>query len=623
MWASVLLLSLIFQVTKGGWQSVTESGTPLNLSQSVLHLSINSTSPNESVLVFIVGQENRTTLYWNEGSGEVGLVMCSASNLKLVFPAIVAGVRTCSIAYTEHQLVVYFEGIEIGLWNMDGACHAMMSNTTQTTFKLSNGSSYLLTDRCSTNHYITVNNTCQPCTPPLISDGLTMTCVPCEDCGNRGSTSSSYCDANETSHIGLGEASWAKTGSNMTVTQPCVFNNITEGLNMSRRCQSNATWSAVDYSRCTRSANSHYLEALINDTREKKAIALDLEFYTYYPGTITNEDVEMVPDIINNIISEDVALDTAKYVLWAASNMVEFTMSAQYNNRLVDSLRQLSASLDPALKGRLIVADQMAVYMQKSNETQLIISAFCQNNFQDLITGCSQHDILVIDPGRAKRWFESAQLRELDLFLIFCQNDAYYPSINMTTHADFNTSVHAGEEWKRSIPSMVVDITLIGIDNKTKIGLNFNLHSDEAIKAEHRVWKSPEGAMIMIKYTCVKYNPANSSTGAAGAWDSTGCETKYNHKEDTPQINCICDHINGSFAIIATAEVVYMPDHHLWILLSIVGVAAIGLILAVSLLLCPFKMLTIPKTSKINISFVSLLMVVAVVILLRQYFYFK
>ena len=29
--------------------------------------------------------------------------MCSASNLKLVFPAIVAGVRTCSIAYTEHQ----------------------------------------------------------------------------------------------------------------------------------------------------------------------------------------------------------------------------------------------------------------------------------------------------------------------------------------------------------------------------------------------------------------------------------------------------------------------------------------------------------------------------------------
>ena len=42
-----------------------------------------------------------------------------------------------------------------------------------------------------------------------------------------------------------------------------------------------------------------------------------------------------------------------------------------------------------------------------------------------------------------------------------------------------SASVHAGEEWKRSIPSMVVDITLIGIDNKTKIGLNFNLHSDE------------------------------------------------------------------------------------------------------------------------------------------------
>ena len=54
----------------------------------------------------ITGSDNlhpRTTLYWNEGSGEVGLVMCSASNLKLVFPAIVAGVRTCSIAYTEHQ----------------------------------------------------------------------------------------------------------------------------------------------------------------------------------------------------------------------------------------------------------------------------------------------------------------------------------------------------------------------------------------------------------------------------------------------------------------------------------------------------------------------------------------
>ena len=50
-----------------------------------------------------------------------------------------------SVLFSCSQLVVYFEGIEIGLWNMDGACHAMMSNTTQTTFKLSNGSSYLLT----------------------------------------------------------------------------------------------------------------------------------------------------------------------------------------------------------------------------------------------------------------------------------------------------------------------------------------------------------------------------------------------------------------------------------------------------------------------------------------------
>jgi len=380
----------------------------------------------------------------------------------------------------------------------------------------------------------------------------------------------------------------------------------------------------VDYSLCTRTVNSQHLEKLLNDTRSKNTIALDLEFYTYYPDTLANGDVEMVPDIINHIISEEVILDTAKFVLWAASNMVPYTMPSSYDNRMVESLKQLSESLSPDLKGQLIVADQMAVYMQKTNETQLIVKGFCQNNFQDLINGCSTEvegsELLVIDPGREKRWFESPAMKELDLFLIFCQNDAFYPSVNMTTTSDFNSSVRNGEV-KRNIPSMVVDITLKGIGNKTKIGLNFKLHTEMEIKATHRIWKDSSGDFWEIEYTCVKYSPRTN--GEVGVWESEGCETKYNHKEDAPTINCLCDRINGSFAIIATADPVYMPDHHLVILLTIVGVAAIGLILAVSLLLCPFKMLDIPKTSKINISFVSLLMVVAVVILLRQYFYYK
>eukprot|EP00116_Pleurobrachia_bachei_P002479 sb/3462741/ len=467
---------------------------------------------------------------------------------------------------------------------------------------------------------------------------------------------------------------------NVTLSIPCDFVHEydveEEGdpeRSITRVCRGNQSWSEPNTTECLHTVSSHDLEVLLHSIayEDQDVITASSELFRLInSGTTANlgpYDILMVYDIIDALlVASDGQYDVFSNIINTMSYLAKTRLCVGnpacywYKTLLEDyvfSLKNSSTLLMGDIVGKFLIELQStAGYLVSTikytgvfwtqSVSKVDIYSFCQGTFHDAINGCENDEkkfLKITD----KTFLEplSNSYRLINVSLMFFQGEAYFPTNYTVSPNQFNDTVYAESSESSDDPngttavaSMVVSVGMVGMEQTVSTTLYFRMNS-KLIYPDRNQYFNRDETTYQIVYHCATYQANNSvdhflqgsndtdfvstanklpvgTSENLGVWSIEGCTTKYDSSSSDPIVHCDCSSASQSFAVIAVIEKKFFPSYYKAVLWCMFSVCVLTLVVGVLIIATPPKVMGIPKTAKVNIACVLVLILISFLFLI-------
>eukprot|EP00116_Pleurobrachia_bachei_P002211 sb/3462473/ len=442
---------------------------------------------------------------------------------------------------------------------------------------------------------------------------------------------------------------------------------------ITRVCRGNQSWSEPNTTECLHTVSSHDLEVLLHSIayEDQDVITASSKLSRLInSGTTTNlgpYDILMVYDIIDALlVASDGQYDVFSNIINAMSYLAKTRLCIGnpacywYKTLLEDYVFSLKNS------STLLMGDIVGVFWTQS-VSKVDIYPFCQGTFHDAINGCENDEkkfLKITD----KTFLEplSNSYRLINVSLMFFQGEAYFPTSYTVSPNQFNDTVYAESSESSDDPngttavaSMVVSVGMVGMEDTVSTTLYFRMNSKLVIRTKPYNWCvgialggyvakpyinrnqyfNRDETTYQIVYHCATYQANNSvnhflqgsndtdfvstanklpvgTSDNLGVWSIEGCTTKYDSSSSDPIVHCDCSSASQSFAVIAVIEKKFFPSYYKAVLWCMFSVCVLTLVVGVLIIATPPKVMGIPKTAKVNIACVLVLILISFLFLI-------
>ncbi|XP_063675671.1 uncharacterized protein LOC134812270 [Bolinopsis microptera] len=587
----------------------------------------------------------------------------------------------CSIAFHEDHLKVFIDGFPSAAWNLSDSTisegdKTKMSEKINVDFtSISDLSERIyISGRCSEGYHINIaNEKCLSCSTQETSYGTGMTKI-CTDfekmmdfCGSTVCSAYLYCPKSVTL-TPYGSFTWPVSLVSTTAQElPCQYD---DSFKVRRVCSANNTWEEVDTTDCVKTSLTARLQTILDSSSSSNVDQTRQDFVELQHAdesqNIGKGDLLLSYDILNTITRRGDGHVTYETAIAVLDTLTFISKSHSCHNDpscfwMMELLREVVPRVEN--KTVLILSDNIGLFHLQDMLAVINMHKFCRNTFHDMITGCENDRLsfLKIMRNELDRLVDGSRRDNVSLSLIFLNSDTFFPheteilpahEFNETLQ-NYKTGKQQPQDDVQTIASMVVDLNVQGLPNNTDTNFFFELYDNTAYKSKDRmfnaIWNESR-LTYQIKYVCALYETnttrdryleekgevwdKDKSTISAdglvdqktilkdksllGVWNTQICETTFDKFSDDPIIRCNCRQTSGAFTVLAMITRKEWPEHYAEILISVTGICLLGIAMGLLIIFIPAKWMGIPKTTKINVAVIMVLLLVALYFMIKK-----